>query len=239
MPLLSFSSRRNTECVPHHYFHMTHDIFCFTILAQQRVDSDNDGVRVEGQLISVEAKNEKADGSNYTADGRMLTITSDLLGDFYGPRELPVRCDGTVVYEFASPTASPTTSPVVDGGRRLLGQTASFDSEQNTRRAAQDAADTGAVAESEFAVNIMLVKRVDGEQNMGIGVIAGVAVASVAVVVGVGAAGATVAAGGPKVVLAKILGRMIPVEDQPLAQAAEAGAHVGDGDFVVDTGAVA
>ena len=219
---------------------------------------------VEGQLTSVKTINkELATGGSYTQDDRMLIVTTQLLGSFFGPQELPVDCSGTVVYEFEAGSGVLADE---SASQRLLSQTSvALTSEQSLRRVAED--DTAdAESESEFSINIMLAKA-KTENGRGIGgnrgaiagiaiagvVIAGVAVASVSAVVGVGAtaAGGTAAAGSSgsaMSVMAKLFGRppadppapAPPAEaNQPLAEMNEVGGQEVAKDFCVVTGSVA
>ena len=159
--------------LPPDYVHMT-DIKSFTctqnsVSMQPIANFARQGV--EGQLTIVQTKNEKpTDGSSYTADDRMLTVTSRLLGSFFGPRELPVDCSGTIVYEF------------VAGSRRqrtLRETSITFASpKQNGHRRNAEDSKTEDEAESDFSIEIMLA-RTREEQRSGIGAarIAGAAVA--------------------------------------------------------------
>ena len=173
------SDAENNIALPPDYVQMT-DIKSFTctqnsVSMQPIANFARQGV--EGQLTTVQTKNEKpTDGSSYTADGRMLTVTSRLLGSFFGPRELPVDCSGTIVYEF------------VAGSRRqrILHETsvafASPGKNDVHRRNAEDS-EAETEAESEFSIEIILA-RIKEERRPGIGAarFAGAAVAGVFVI---------------------------------------------------------
>ena len=212
---------------------------------------------VEGQLTSVKTINkELATGGSYTQDDRMLIVTTQLLGSFFGPQELPVDCSGTVVYEFEAGSGVLADETA---NQRLLSQAfVAVTSEQKLRRVAED--DTAeAESESEFSIDIMLAKAettdgrgisgnrgaISGIAIAGV-VIAGVAVASVSAVVGVGAAaaGGTAAAGSSgsaiSSVVAKLFGRPVPVQSQPLTEMNGAGGQdINNISFEVGAGSVA
>ena len=149
---IRFESNAESDiALPPDYVQMT-DIKSFTcsqnsISMQPIANFARQGV--EGQLTTVQTKNEKpSDGSSYTADDRMLTVTSRLLGSFYGPRELPVDCSGTIVYEF------------VAGSRRerILHETSvalASPKQKDHRRDAEDP-ETETEAESEFSIEVIL-----------------------------------------------------------------------------------
>jgi hypothetical protein len=205
---------------------------------------------VEGQLTSVETRNSDPNafldnGYSYSADDRMLIVTTRLLGSFFGPQELPVDCSGTVVYEFEAGSgvlADETAS------QRLLSQASgAVTSEQKLRRVAKDVtAEAEAESESEFSINIVLAKTktedgrgISGNRGAIAGIaiagvaIAGVTVASVSAVVGVGAtaAGGTAATGSSGSAISSVMAKLfgtptcttsspapaVPVQSQPLA----------------------
>ena len=174
------SDAENGIALPPDYVQMT-DIKSFTctqnsVSMQPIANFARQGV--EGQLTTVQTKNEKpTDGSSYTADGRMLTVTSRLLGSVFGPRELPVDCSGTIVYEF------------VAGSRRqrILHETsdgfASPGKNNGHRRDAEHSEAGDTEAESEFSIKIVL-GRMKEDRRSGIDAarIAGAAVAGAFVI---------------------------------------------------------
>lgn len=260
----------NGDALPPDFVKMT-DVKSFTcsqnsVSMQPIADFVRQGVA--GQLTSVQTKNVDPiifldNGYSYGADDRMLIVTTQLLGNFFGPQELPVDCSGTVVYEFAAGSgvlADETAS------QRLLSQTSvAVTSEQKLRRVAKDdTAEAEAEAESEFSIDIMLAKAktkdgrgIGGNRGAIAGIavagvaIAGIVIASVSAIVGVGATGgAGVAAAGSSgfamTAMAKLFGRpsaapsAAPVHaTQPLAELNEVGGDEVGKDFTVDTGAVA
>ena len=222
---------------------------------------------VEGQLTSVKTINkELATGGSYTQNDRMLIVTTQLLGSFFGPQELPVDCSGTVAYEFEADSGVLGDETA---NQRLLSQASvAVTSEQKHRRVAEDVtAEAEAESESEFSIDIMLAKSettdgrgINGNRGAIAGiaiagvVIAGVAVASVSAVVGVGAtaAGGTAAAGSSGSAISSVMAKLFgtptaappaaapPAEaNQPLAEMNEMGGQEVVKDFCVDTGAVA
>ena len=136
-----------------------------------------------GQLTSVETINkELGNGESYTADDRMLVVSTRLPANFFGAEERPVDCVGTIVCAFAAGSVI-DPSLVGTGRQRLLSEASvPLTSGQSNRRNAEEAPE--AEAESEFTVEVMLAKAAGGRS---LGVIAGAAVAS-ALVVASGAA---------------------------------------------------
>ena len=168
------SDAENDIALPPDYVQMT-DIKSFTcsqnsVSMQPIANFARQGV--EGQFTTVQTKNEKpTDGSSYTADDRMLTVTSRLLGSFFGPRELPVDCSGTVVYEF------------VAGSRRerVLHETSvafAYPKKNDGHRRDAEDFDAETEAESEFSIEVILARiKEDRKPGMGAARIAGAAVA--------------------------------------------------------------
>lgn len=178
--------------LPPDYVKMT-DVKSFTCkqgsISMQPVDNF---VRqgIGGQLTSVEKRN-----IGYGADDRMLIVNSRLLGSFYGPRELPVDCTGTIVYEFA-PVARALAKDGALHQRNLHESSVSLASgSRGHRRGAEDA------AEAEFAVEIVLAKT---KQGIGLSATAGaaIAIASAFAVASV-AAVAVIAVVGPRAVMTR------------------------------------
>ena len=147
---------------------------------------------VGGQLTTVEKRN-----IGYGADDRMLIVNSRLLGSFFGPRELPVDCTGTIVYEFAP--ASRTLAEQPDGAlhqRKLHETSVSLAiGSKDHRRGSEEA------SEAEFDVEIILAKT---KQGVGLSATAGATIAiTSAVVVSSIAVVAVVAVAGPRAVFAR------------------------------------
>ena len=179
------SDAENNIALPPDYVQMT-DIKSFTcsqnsVSMQPIANFVRQGV--EGQLTTVQAKNEKpTDGSSYTADGRMLTVTSQLLGSFFGPRELPVDCSGTIVYEFVAGSRRQRTLHETSVAFASPGDFASPRKSDVHRRNAEDS-EAETEAESEFSIEIMLARsRDDHRPGIGAARIAGAAVAGAFVI---------------------------------------------------------
>lgn len=163
--------------LPPNYVQMT-DIKSFTcrqgsLAIEPIVNFERQGV--EGQLTSVKTLNKKlVEGESYTAEDRMLTVTSRLPVNFFGPDDLSVECTGTIVYLFTAP-----------GRQRSLHElSVDFVSSEpiGRRRAAEDAkgeANGEGEGESEFSIELLLAKTAVGG-TLSLGAIAGAAVGGAA-----------------------------------------------------------